>query len=151
MADDRSLSRATLWAALIGGVCVIIAALIGVSVGHRKADDTVQGLQQEVHSRDQNLDSLNSELAKRDTQINNLKASMEEQQRLAAELKQELTVLKNGSASTTIETSVATTDTGGGGTESKPPDARLTPQRVEQGDFNFELRGCTRRGDQVRC
>jgi hypothetical protein len=25
------------------------------------------------------------------------------------------------------------------------------PQRVEKGDFNFELRGCTRRGEVVRC
>jgi hypothetical protein len=154
MADhsDRSLSRATLLAALIAGVCAILAALIGVSVGHRRADEVVQGLQQDVHSRDQSLDSLNSELAKRDAQISALKASVEEQQRVAAQLQHELTVLKNGSTSSPIETSVdERSGTGSGGNEPKPPAARLTPQRAEQGNFNFELRGCIRRGDMVSC
>jgi len=92
--SDRSLSRATLWAALIGGICAIIAALIGVSVGNRRADERVQGLQQDVQSRDQSLDSMKSELEKRDAQINSLKARMEEQQRLAAVLQQEISALK---------------------------------------------------------
>jgi hypothetical protein len=151
MADERSLSRATLWAALIGGVCAIIAALIGVSVGHRRADETVQGLQQEVHSRDQNLDTLNSELAKRDAQINALQASIREQQQLAAELKQELATLKNGSASSAVGASIDGRTAPGGGTEPTPSTTQPTPQKMEQGDFNFELRGCTRRSDIVRC
>jgi hypothetical protein len=42
---------------------------------------------------------------------------------------------------------------GGEDTESPPSgkSAQPTPQRVEQGYFTFELRGCTRRGDLVRC
>lgn len=153
--SDHSLSRATLWAALIGGACAIIAAIIGVSVGHRSANERVQGLQQDVQSRDQSLDSMKSELEKRDAQISALKASMEEQQRQSNEMKQELASLKGGSGPTpggsAGDGGVRTS--GGVGPVSPPPERSGQPtlQKVEQGDFNFELRGCTRRGGLVRC
>lgn len=155
MADstDHSLSRATLWAALIGGTCVIIAALIaGMSVGNRRAGEKVDNLQQDVHSRDQSLDSMEVELGKRDAQINALKDGMEEQQRLAAELKRELAAIRSGSASPPAQTS---TGEGSGFDRSPvaPPENSVLPtlKRVAQGDFDFELRGCARSGDLVRC
>jgi len=152
--SDHSLSRATLWAALIGGVCAILAALIGVSVGHRRADERVQGLQQDVQSRNQILDSMKSELEKRDAEISDLKAGIQEQQRQAAEVRKELAALKNGSNSTSAgNTSDVGSHIDGGDSKPAPSSSSAQPilQKVEQGDFNFELRGCTRRGDLVRC
>jgi hypothetical protein len=155
MADstDHSLSRATLWAALIGGTCVIIAALIaGMSVGNRRAGEKVDNLQQDVHSRDQSLDSMEVELGKPDAQINALKDGMEEQQRLAAELKRELAAL-SGTASPPVQTSKGEGSGFDRSPEEAPPEKSVLPtlQRIAQGDFNFELRGCARSGDLVRC
>lgn len=50
---DRSLSRATVLGAVIGGVCVIIAALISVVAVNRSADKRVEALQEKVQNRDQ--------------------------------------------------------------------------------------------------
>jgi len=155
--SDRSLSRATLWAALIGGIFAIIAALIVVSVGNRRANERVQGLKQDVQSRDQNLDSMKSELEKRDAQINALKVSMEEQQRLAAGLKQELSALKGGSAPAQAGTS---TDERFGSAQ-PPVESKVQPVKpsatrppvVVSEPFRFTLKRCyhVEREQRVRC
>jgi hypothetical protein len=153
----RDSSDRSLWAALIGGICLIIAALIGVSVGNRKADERVQGLQQDVQSRDQSLDSMKSELEKRDAQINALKVSVEEQQRLAAEFKQELAKLESGSTPAQVGTS---TDERSGASQ-PPSEAQVQPIKpamtrplvLVREPFRFTLKRCVHveREQRVRC
>ncbi len=150
---DRSQSRATLWAALIGGTCAIIAAFIGVSVGHRRAENRTDGLQQNLQSRAETVTALQQELEKRDADIRALSVQIQEQQRRVASLRQELATQRSPDPART-QTQSGTRDQAvdpPSAAHHAPPVVSGPLQRVERGDFDFALRGCDRRDNLVRC
>lgn len=146
--SDRSLSRATLAASVIGGICVIIAAWIGVSVGQRSAGEDIGDLKEDVTEREKNLRSLEEELERRDAQVRELRNSLVEQANVIARLEKDIARLgletpASDGASAELPTRSSLSDPG-----NAPPKAIW---RETGGDFVFELRGCSRHGEEVRC
>jgi hypothetical protein len=141
--DDpsRHQSRATIWAALIGSLGVIIAAWIGVSVGQGRGEEQVESLRKELVQRDAVIAELRQEVAS--IQDGRKKPSDPSETRIAG---------PSGQQGSSFTPSAAQPSTEPVQTSTQPPPTQQGPIReVTTQEFKFKFDGCTRSSSNVRC
>lgn len=127
--------------AIIGGLFGLAIAAIGAGALYVRVQPTAEREERELDETRQALRRLENRLSVAEQESRQkedaLAAALTEVQRLRIQVATRMT------PAAITESPIAPT------TQTPPPSIKV--ERLQKGDFSFELRGCRRRGDDVRC